>query len=140
MDNSLITHFHGQISCDSPITRSVPNPNNPNSQSLMTYHSVLYAANQPIDASGGPFILYLPAGVAIESFFLVVTDAFDGTTPTVQVGSTPGASDLLAPVAIDTPGAASYGCASPTGFTALYFTIVGSPTVGSGYVAVRYTG
>ena len=111
---------------------------------LQVVHEISAAFGPSTPLSG--LVGVLPAGAVLGSTHVQVAAAFNSTTNTVAVGTTPGGTQLLA--ATDLKTAARTDTAVPTGVvgplavdTPIYFTLAltgAAPTAGSAVVWIDY--
>jgi len=91
-------------------------------------------------APGTSFLL--DTGVILWKTITSVTQAFDGTTPKVNIGTTSGGSEI-ASIALGTAGAPAEAAAlaAPTAGTTLYVSLTGGPfTTGHASVVLLFIG
>ena len=107
------------------------------SGSTPRFDKVPFFARVPLTKDSDGEKITLPAGATLVSITVSVTTAFDGTTPTVALGKTAGASDVLAAQEIDAVGVTSY---DPLVEDAdeLYINLPVTSTVGAGVISVSY--
>ena len=119
----------------------VPNPAYPGSRSQALAYGVIYAAIVPIGYAVASSTFILPANAAIVEATVVVSTAFNGTSPTVKVGSAAGLADQIPATAIAATGATFVGTTPPFASVITptqYVTVSGSSTAGTGTLIIRY--
>jgi len=128
-------HFNGPV--------SVGGTNDVKGVALLAYRFDIDKANGNIAGGTTPgSTLHFPAGTILWNLISQVTVAFDGTTPKLNLGTTPGASDI-ASISIASISAAATTLLSTVLPAAgnVYVSVTGGPfTVGHATLAIVYLG
>ena len=123
--------------------QEVANPANPASRSQASVYSAIHAIYLPIAfGSASSMTISVPANAMILDAVVSVGTAFNGTTPTIKVGSAAGAADEIPSTSLASAGSTVVGGAAPLNVvisTTVYVTYTsGGSSAGAGQLVVRY--
>lgn len=135
------TTFSGPVRSKAGFFNIVPNPSNPSSLQLASFQSAAMQVRAPFVFSALTQTVVIPAGVFITGIDVYVGTAFNGTTPTIKIGSAAAGADILAASAIATAVNTQYLALAPLAAVTgnLFVTLaIGGSTAGAGTLVVHY--